>query len=114
MSRECHGGIGGTWFANPCAPRHGIVDQDAAESGKIGPPRRIVRGAKVELNQNAGSHRGRIVPTPNHLEALVGTWELGGEMIQMLEEPDTGILLALNSRGDWVNPMTVITRGSKR
>jgi len=58
--------------------------------------------------------RPRVTPTPGHLEAVVGTWELGGEKIQMLEEPGTGALLAKNSRGEVVNPMTVISRGSKR
>jgi len=48
------------------------------------------------------------------MDALVGTWELGGETIQMREEPGTGVLLAVNSRGEAINPMRVITRGFKR
>jgi hypothetical protein len=48
------------------------------------------------------------------MEALVGTWELGGSTIQMVEEPESGVLLALNARGEPVNPLTVISRGSKR
>ena len=56
----------------------------------------------------------RVKPTRNHMEALVGTWELGGEVIQMQEEPGTGVLLAVNSRGEAINPMRVITRGFKR
>jgi hypothetical protein len=55
----------------------------------------------------------RIVPTPGHLEALVGIWELEGEMVRLLKEPDTGVLVAMNTRGIRVNPMAVISRGSK-
>jgi len=58
--------------------------------------------------------RHRVQPTRTHLEALTGTWEMEGEVIQMLEEPGTGALTALNSRGEWVNPIPVITRGWKR
>jgi hypothetical protein len=73
-----------------------------------------LRGDTVEMHTGAGSHRQRVIPTRSHLEALVGTWELSGEMVQMMEEPNTGVLMALSCRGDWINPMTVISRGSKR
>jgi hypothetical protein len=56
----------------------------------------------------------RVKPTRSHMDALVGTWELGGETIQMMEEPGTGTLVALNSRGEAVNPVRVISQGSKR
>lgn len=72
------------------------------------------RGKPVELHTKTMGFRQRIVPTPNHLEALLGIWELDGEMIRMMEEPGTGALAALNSRGEWVNPMPVISRGAKR
>jgi hypothetical protein len=48
------------------------------------------------------------------MEAVVGTWELCGERIQMLEDPDSGSLVAVNSRGEPVNPIQVISRGFKR
>lgn len=63
--------------------------------------------------KSASSHRG-LRPTPGYLEALVGDWELAGESIKMREEPGTGVLVAVNSRGESVNPITVITRGSRR
>ena len=58
--------------------------------------------------------RHKVRPTPTYLEALIGTWEVDGEVIQMLEEPGTGALTARNSRGEWVNPIPVITRGLKK
>ncbi|MGW8267284.1 MAG: hypothetical protein ACWGSQ_13035 [Longimicrobiales bacterium] len=63
--------------------------------------------------RTTSSSRG-VRPTADYLEALVGDWELGGEAIRMREEPGTGVLVALNSRGESVNPITVITRGSRR
>ena len=68
----------------------------------------------MEVHPKSTGIRQSIVPTPGHLEALVGIWELDGEMIRMIEEPGTGALAALNSRGEWVNPMPVISRGVKR
>lgn len=58
--------------------------------------------------------RPRVKSSRRHLEAVVGTWVLGGEKIQMLEEPETGSLVAVNSRGEAVNPIQVISRGFKR
>jgi hypothetical protein len=36
-----------------------------------------------------------------------------GEKVQLLEEPGTGVLLALTLNGIPINPMRVISRGSK-
>ena len=55
----------------------------------------------------------RVKSTRSHMEAVVGVWELGGERIQMLEEPGTETLVAVNSRGEAVNPIIVISRGFK-
>lgn len=55
----------------------------------------------------------RIRPTPEHLEALVGTWEVSGETVHLQGERDSGILVALNDRGERVNPVRVISRGVK-
>ena len=58
--------------------------------------------------------RPRVKSSRRHLEAVVGTWVLGGELIRMLEEPETESLVAVNSRGEPVNPIQVISRGFKR
>jgi hypothetical protein len=55
----------------------------------------------------------RIVPTPAHMDAMVGIWELDGEMINLVKEPDTGVLVAMTTRGIRVNPLRVISHGSK-
>ena len=55
----------------------------------------------------------RVAPTPNHRRAMVGVWELDGERVLMLAEPDTGVLVARNNQGRKVNPLRVITRGRK-
>lgn len=55
----------------------------------------------------------RIVPTRDRIEALVGIWELEGRSIRLIEERHSGVLLALNDRGERVNPLRVITRGRK-
>ena len=55
----------------------------------------------------------RIVPTPEHRDALLGIWELKGEMIRFLTEPETGVLVAFSSEGYRVNPIRVISGGSK-
>jgi hypothetical protein len=44
---------------------------------------------------------------------MLGIWELDGEMINLVQEPETGVLVALTTRGIRVNPMTVISQGSK-
>lgn len=55
----------------------------------------------------------RIRPTPEHLQALVGTWEFSGETVRLQGEQDSGILVALNDRGERLNPVRVISRGVK-
>ena len=55
----------------------------------------------------------RIVPTPEHRERLLGIWELRGEMVRFLTEPETGVLVAYSSEGYRLNPIRVISRGSK-
>ena len=55
----------------------------------------------------------RIVPTQEHLDALLGIWELNGEMIRFLTEPETGVLVAYTANGVRVNPIRVISGGSK-
>ena len=55
----------------------------------------------------------RIVPTQEHLDGLLGVWELNGEMIRFLTEPETGVLVAFSSEGYRMNPIRVISSGSK-
>lgn len=55
----------------------------------------------------------RIRATRSHLDALVGTWNLGGDSIEMVEEPGQGVLVAMAPSGERVHPITVISRGSK-
>ncbi|MFH1764972.1 MAG: hypothetical protein ABIF09_12355 [Gemmatimonadota bacterium] len=55
----------------------------------------------------------RIVPTQEHLDQLLGIWELDGEMIRFLAEPETGVLVAVSTRGFRVNPIRVISGGNK-
>ena len=55
----------------------------------------------------------RVIPTQARSRALRGVWKLDGEVVQMVEEPGTGVLVALDSRGKRVNPMRVITHGIK-
>ena len=55
----------------------------------------------------------RIVPTQDHLGALLGIWDLEGEMIRFLQEPDTGVLVAVTTGGLRVNPIRVISRGKR-
>jgi len=55
----------------------------------------------------------RIRPTPEHMKALVGTWEFGGQTVHLQGEENSGILVALDDRGERVNPVRVISRGVK-
>lgn len=55
----------------------------------------------------------RVVPTETRSRGLRGSWKLNGEMVQMGQEPGTGVLIALDSRGNRVNPLRVISHGSK-
>lgn len=55
----------------------------------------------------------RIVPTQEHLKALLGIWELNGEMVRFVTEPETGVLVAFSARGYRINPIRVISRGHR-
>ena len=55
----------------------------------------------------------RIVPTRCHCDAIVGLWTLDGEMIRLMAEPGTGVLVAFNANGERVNPLRVISHGKK-
>ncbi len=55
----------------------------------------------------------RIVPTEEHLLALVGIWEIEGEMVRLLKEPGTGVLVAMTTKGRRLNPIRVISAGKK-
>jgi hypothetical protein len=55
----------------------------------------------------------RIVPSKEIREHLIGIWELNGEMIRFLTEPDTGVLVAMSCEGYRVNPIRVISGGRK-
>ena len=78
------------------------------------PDPHIRKGAvRVERGFSRALPLPRIVPTPAHLDAMVGIWELDGEMISLLKEPETGVLLALTTRGLRMNPIRVISHGRK-
>lgn len=55
----------------------------------------------------------QVVPTPCHSRALKGSWSLDGRIVKMFQEPDTGVLVALNDDGRKLNPLRVISRGRK-
>lgn len=55
----------------------------------------------------------RVIPTQEHLDELLGVWELNGEMVRFLIEPETGVLVAFSSEGYRINPIRVISKGSK-
>jgi len=55
----------------------------------------------------------RIVPTEEHLKKLLGIWELNGEMVRFVIEPETGVLVAVSAEGYRLNPIRVISGGSK-
>jgi hypothetical protein len=55
----------------------------------------------------------RIVPRRDRIEAIQGTWIFHGKKVKMLEEPETGVLLAMTLSGVPINPMRVISQGSK-
>lgn len=76
--------------------------------------------AKAQSEATQAPERGngtrpvpRIVPTRDRIKALVGMWELEGRSVRLMEERHSGVLLALNDRGERVNPLRVITRGRK-
>jgi hypothetical protein len=55
----------------------------------------------------------RVVPTQEHLDGLLGIWELNGEMVRFLIEPETGVLVAFSAEGYRLNPIRVISGGKK-
>lgn len=55
----------------------------------------------------------RLVPTPYYGKALKGTWFLDGKVVRLDQDPESGILLALNEDGELVNPLMVIARGHR-
>lgn len=55
----------------------------------------------------------RIVPRGDRIRAIQGTWIFHGEKVKMLAEPETGVLLAMTLSGVSINPMRVISQGSK-
>ncbi len=55
----------------------------------------------------------RIVPCRDRIQAIQGTWILHGEKVTLQAEPRTGVLVAMTLSGVPINPMRVISRGSK-
>jgi len=55
----------------------------------------------------------RIVPTLRWVAAIQGVWEMNGEVFRLQAEPESGVLMALDSKGEAVNPLRVISRGTK-
>lgn len=55
----------------------------------------------------------RMGPKPSRIRALLGIWELDGEMVRLLEDPKTGALIAVTCRAERVNPMRVISHGRR-
>ena len=69
--------------------------------------------AWVDPNSSLCRNVPRIVPTSEHLEGLLGIWELNGEMVRFLLEPETGVLVAVSTGGLRINPIRVISGGTK-
>jgi hypothetical protein len=61
----------------------------------------------------AEHHLPRVIPIPARIRALQGDWALEGRIVRLYQEPDSGVLLALNEDGQHVNPLNVISRGRK-
>ena len=55
----------------------------------------------------------RIKPAGDHMDHMVGIWELDGQMVCLLAEPETGVLVAMTTYGTRVNPMHVVSHGAK-
>ena len=55
----------------------------------------------------------RIVPTRCRLEALSGTWEWNGELVELFGERETGILVAFDLMGQEFNPCQVLSQGKR-
>ena len=55
----------------------------------------------------------RIIPSGDHMQKMKGIWELDGEMVRLMAEPDTGVLVAVTTDGGRVNPIKVVSHGAK-
>ena len=67
----------------------------------------------MEANRAPKETVPRIVPTREHGRAICGTWLLDGNAIELFQEEGSGVLRAMDERGNPVNPITVISRGKK-
>jgi hypothetical protein len=67
----------------------------------------------VEIDDYSSPVLPRVVPSGDRIKSLLGIWQIDGEMIRLLEEPGTGVLVAINLRGERVNPLRVISHGTK-
>ena len=56
-------------------------------------------------------HVPRIRPTRERLQGVEGTWALDGRRVHLQGEPETGVLVAFDEDGTFLNPMEVISRG---
>ncbi len=56
----------------------------------------------------------RVCPTLEKLQAIQGEWEWNGKLVRMRAEDGSGVLLALDTEGSCLNPLTVIAHGRKR
>jgi hypothetical protein len=70
-------------------------------------------GANGEAVETRQEYPSRLVPTPFYGKALRGAWSLDGKIVRLHQDPESGILLALNEDGELVNPLMVIARGRK-
>ena len=67
----------------------------------------------MEKSAQARARVPRIVPTARWIQAVQGVWEMGGEEFRLAREPETGVLRAVDRKGNEVNPLRIISRGSK-
>ena len=67
----------------------------------------------MEIDDYSSPVLPRVVPAGDRIKSLLGIWQIDGEMIRLLEEPGTGVLVAINLRGERVNPLRVISQGTK-
>jgi hypothetical protein len=70
-------------------------------------------GSNGEAVKTRQEYPSRLVPTPFYGKALRGTWSLDGKVVRLDQDPESGILLALNEDGELVNPLMVIARGQR-
>lgn len=90
-----------------------------AEHSLVGARKEPLKRAALIRLHNAKERKAlmqsvpRITPTQEHLQALVGRWKISGETVRLEGERDSGVLIAVNARGERVNPVHVISRGVK-